>query len=66
MKQINLEVKVEDANLILEALGNLPFVKVHELISSIHQQASAQMADQNNIAANGDAVKASPEQPTEE
>ncbi len=45
MKQIRLELNVDETNLILEALGNLPFIKVHELISKIHQQASPQVAD---------------------
>ncbi|MCI5134963.1 MAG: hypothetical protein Q3M30_17440 [Candidatus Electrothrix sp. Rat3] len=56
MKQIKLDVKVEEANLILEALGNLPFIKVHELISKIHQQAGTQMAEQNNSAVAHDGV----------
>jgi hypothetical protein len=46
MKQIRLELSVEEINLVLEALGNLPFIKVHELISKIHQQASPQLANQ--------------------
>jgi hypothetical protein len=45
MKRINLDLSVDDTNLILEGLGNLPFVKVHELIAKLHQQASAQVVD---------------------
>ncbi|NJO16392.1 MAG: hypothetical protein HC877_11790 [Thioploca sp.] len=47
MKKFQFEFSVEETNLILEALGNLPFIKVHELISKIHQQASLQLADQS-------------------
>lgn len=45
MNPIRLELTVEETNLILEALGNLPFVKVHELIGKIHQQASSQITN---------------------
>jgi hypothetical protein len=51
MKTIRLELTVEETNLVLEALGNLPFIKVHELISKIHQQASPQVASTDNNAA---------------
>ena len=47
MKQIKLDLTVDEANLIMEGLGNLPFVKVHELIGKIHEQASAQVTDIN-------------------
>ena len=43
MKQIKLDISVDETNLILEGLGNLPFIKVHELIAKIHEQASAQV-----------------------
>ena len=32
MKEINLQLTIDEANLILEALGNLPFIKVYALI----------------------------------
>ena len=44
MKAINLHVDIEEANLILEALGNLPFVKVFALINKLQEQASQQLA----------------------
>ncbi len=40
---LELKLSIEETNLILEALGQLPFVKVHQLISSIQQQASEQL-----------------------
>ena len=49
MKEINLQLNVEEANLVLTALGNLPFIQVHELIGKIQCQASAQLLP----AANG-------------
>ncbi len=51
MSKIALELHVEEINLILEALGNLPFIRVHELISKIHQQAAPQV---NKPAAKSD------------
>lgn len=53
MKEINLSLKVEDVNLVLTALGNLPFIQVHELIGKIQSQASAQLLP----AANGESKK---------
>ena len=43
MKEINLKLSVEDANLILEGLGQLPFVKVYSLIARIQEQARLQL-----------------------
>ena len=43
MKEINLQITIDEANLILEALGNLPFVKVYALISKIQEQAGQQL-----------------------
>lgn len=42
MNTIKLELEVEEANLILEALGQLPFVKVYKLIGRIQEQARTQ------------------------
>lgn len=43
MQEINLVFSVEEVNFILESLGNEPFVKVHNLITKIQQQASSQL-----------------------
>jgi len=43
MKNIDLQLSIEEANLILEALGSLPFSKVYALIAKIQQQASQQL-----------------------
>jgi hypothetical protein len=42
-KQITLSLSIEDTNLILEALGNMPFVRVFVLINTLQQQAAAQI-----------------------
>jgi hypothetical protein len=43
MKQIQLQLTVEEINLVLSSLGNLPFIQVHELIGKIQSQASEQL-----------------------
>jgi len=45
MKPIQLALTLDEVNMILEALGQLPFVKVHQLIGKIHQQAEAQLRE---------------------
>ena len=42
-EKINLEFSVEEVNVILKALGTMPFNQVYELIGSIHQQANRQL-----------------------
>jgi hypothetical protein len=36
---ITLELTVPETNLILEALGGMPYARVYELINKIHAQA---------------------------
>lgn len=43
MKTVNLQLSIDEANLILEALGNLPFLKVYTLIAKIQDQANQQL-----------------------
>lgn len=40
---IELVLDFEEVNLILKALGNLPFNQVYELIGKIHEQANQQV-----------------------
>lgn len=47
MKEINLSFKLEEVNLILTALGNLPFIQVNELIVKIQTQATTQLTNGN-------------------
>lgn len=42
---INLELSVPETNLILEALGELPYGRVYQLINKIHQQAKDQQPE---------------------
>ena len=41
-KMLKLELSTEDVNVILKALGNLPFIQVFDLIGRIHDQANQQ------------------------
>jgi hypothetical protein len=41
-KDIQLELNFEEINVILKALGTLPFNEVYDLIGKIHEQANAQ------------------------
>lgn len=43
MKTINFSLTVDEANKVLEALGQMPFVQVNQLIAKIHADASAQL-----------------------
>ena len=42
-QEITLRVTIEDANLILEGLGNLPFMRVYTLVGKIQEQAAGQL-----------------------
>ncbi|MEM9338117.1 MAG: hypothetical protein AAGA66_05270 [Bacteroidota bacterium] len=50
MDKIRLELTVEEANAILNALGQQPFVKVASLIQKIQGQASSQLDNQKGEA----------------
>ncbi len=43
MNEVELRVTVDEANLILEGLGLLPFAKVYALVAKIQKQASQQL-----------------------
>lgn len=43
MKEITLKLTIDEANLVLESLGNMPFAKVHVLIEKIQNQAEKQL-----------------------
>jgi hypothetical protein len=43
MNTIKLELNIDETNLILEALGQLPFARVYALIGRIQEQAHAQL-----------------------
>ena len=43
MRDLNLTLSIDEINLILEAVGNLPFHRVFGLVAKIQQQASQQL-----------------------
>ena len=43
MKELKLTLTVNETNLILKALGNMPFNQVTELVGKIHSQAQQQL-----------------------
>jgi hypothetical protein len=43
MNTIKLELNIDEVNLILEALGQLPFARVYKLIGHIQEQAHTQL-----------------------
>jgi len=44
MSTIKIELDIDQTNLILEALGQLPFARVYTLIGRIQEQARLQLA----------------------
>lgn len=52
MPDIQLRLTIDDLNLILEAVGNLPFARVYGLVSKLQAQAAEQIqAGQGQAAA---------------
>lgn len=47
-QKIKLELTVEEANLILDSLGQMPFKQVFLLITKIQQQASGQLNEEQD------------------
>jgi hypothetical protein len=43
MSEIKIGVTIDEANMILEGLGHLPFAKVYALVAKIQEQASLQL-----------------------
>ncbi len=43
MKKIQLDLTIEETNIILEALGQLPFARVYALIGQIQETARMQL-----------------------
>ena len=49
MTELTFTLTLEEANQILDALGQQPFKQVFGLIGKIQQQASNQMEDQTEV-----------------
>jgi hypothetical protein len=47
---ITLQLTTDEINLILESLGQQPFVKVYALIGKIQNQAAAQLSGKETAA----------------
>lgn len=47
MKDIRFHLNVNEVNLILKSLGNLPYYQVCALIEKMQQQANAQVTQSN-------------------
>ncbi|MFN0195037.1 MAG: hypothetical protein ACKVP5_24175 [Aestuariivirga sp.] len=50
MQEIKLNLAVDDVNLILEGLGNLPFARVYTLVAKLQEQAAQQINSANAAA----------------
>ncbi|HEV2783237.1 MAG TPA: hypothetical protein VGX25_27960 [Actinophytocola sp.] len=48
--EIQLNLTVDETNTVLDALGQLPYVRVHLLIDKVQQQATAQLHSTNDVA----------------
>jgi len=46
MQTIKLELSLDDCNLVLEALGQQPYIRVYALIARLQEQARRQVAAQ--------------------
>lgn len=51
LRELTLRLSIAEANLILEALGGLPYVRVFELVGKIQRQATEQARRDNGGAA---------------
>jgi len=52
MQEVTLTITIGEANQILEALGQMPYVRVYELIGKIQQQAQTQLTTPKANGAN--------------
>lgn len=43
MKEINLKFSVEECNLLLEALGKMPYERAFSIVASLQRQAAEQL-----------------------
>lgn len=44
MQMINLSLTLEEINVVLEGLGQMPYVRVYQLIANIQQQTASQLS----------------------
>ncbi len=51
MKNIELNLTIDETNVLMEALGQMPYLRVHLLIRKIQQQATQQLESQEGRGA---------------
>jgi hypothetical protein len=54
MKDLNLNLNINDVNTVLRALSALPYSQVNVLIERIQQQAKAQLQQTNGVSLEGE------------
>lgn len=54
MKELTFKLTIEEANLVLEGLGTMPFKTVFALIGKIQNQAAAQLNENGMPAENNE------------
>ncbi len=47
MKEIKLTLSVQEVNMAIQALGQLPYNQVHEMMAKIYNQANEQLVSLN-------------------
>ena len=45
MQTLNFQLTLDEANQVLNALGRLPYIEVHDLILKLQQQAKSQLKE---------------------
>ena len=55
MKEVELNLSIDDVNLILEGLGHMPFARVYGLVTKIQEQARDQL-NSDDPTGNGSAL----------
>ncbi|MEN2281120.1 hypothetical protein AAGF08_03210 [Algoriphagus sp. SE2] len=43
MKEITIKLTIDEANMVLESLGQMPFDKIYTLVQKIQEQAAKQL-----------------------
>jgi hypothetical protein len=57
MQEIKLSLTIEEANLVLEGLGNLPFARVYQLVAKVQEQAARQLEPAAGVASSVTALR---------
>jgi hypothetical protein len=57
MKDFKITINVNEANLILRALGNMPYNQVNELVAKIHTQVQDQLLEEEAPVKKAEALK---------